>query len=153
MRKGGCQLNIRIEQSEGFGETEVLVKCDKELDHKTKALLRQLELFDRTVLGQQDGESYRVPLTEILYIESVDEKTFLYLADAVYEAKGKLYEWESLLQDSAFVRISKAAILNTDKLKSVHPLLSGKLEVTLSNGEKQVVNRHYVAAFRRVFGI
>ena len=146
-------MKIRIEQKEGFGETDVLVKCDQELDHKTKALLKQLELFDRTVLGQRDGESYRVHLSQILYIESVDEKTFLYLADAVYETRGKLYEWESLLKDSVFVRISKASILNTDKLKSVRPLLSGKLEVTLSNGEKQVVNRHYVAAFRRVFGI
>jgi DNA-binding LytR/AlgR family response regulator len=49
----------------------------------------------------------RNPPTEALavyYIESVDNKTFLYLKDKVYESKQKLYELEEILAAGDFLR-------------------------------------------------
>lgn len=71
----------------------------------------------------------------------------------VYETTEKLFEWEKRLQDTAFVRISKSTILNTDKLKSVRPILSGRMEALLMNGEKQMINRHYLISFKNKFGL
>lgn len=146
-------MKITIEQNDAFSETEVTVKCRSHADEKTKKLLHQLQLFNDEALGWKNGETHKIFLSDVFYIDCVDEKIFLYLENEIYESRQKLYEWEKELTETPFVRISKATILNTDKLETVRPLLSGRLEATLSNGEKQIINRHYVANFRRKFGI
>lgn len=146
-------MKITVERNDVYKETEVVVKCQINVDGKTKKLLAELKLFSGEALGLKDGEAHKLLLSDVFYIDCVDEKIFLYLENEIYESKQKLYEWEPELADTPFVRISKATILNTDKLKSVRPLLSGKLEATLNNGEKQMINRHYVVSFRQKFGI
>lgn len=146
-------MKITVERNDVYKETEVVVKCQINVDGKTKKLLAELKLFSGEALGLKDGEAHKLLLSDVFYIDCVDEKIFLYLENEIYESKQKLYEWEQELADTPFVRISKATILNTDKLKSVRPLLSGKLEATLNNGEKQMINRHYVVSFRQKFGI
>lgn len=146
-------MKISIERNDAYGETEVAVKCRVDIDGTTEKLLAQLQLFCNEAVGLKNGETHKILLSEVFYIDCVDEKIFLYLAEEIYESRKKLYEWERELADTPFVRISKATILNTDQLKSVRPLLSGKLEATLNNGEKQLINRHYVAGFRQKFGI
>lgn len=150
---GGVFLKIKVERVDDPCETEITVRCSKSSDQETRALLRQLSLYAGTVMGYRDGASHKLARQDIFYIETVDEKTFFYLNSEVYETPLRLYEWEEKLRDTPFVRISKSTILNTDKVSSVRPLLSGKLEAQLSNGEKQVVNRHYVRGFREKFGI
>ncbi len=146
-------MKIKVEYDKQLSETEVVLRCNNMKDPEVNALLGYLQLYDGTVIGYKDGEAHKLFLYEVFYIDSVDEKTFLYLDNGVYETSKKLYEWESELIDTPFVRISKSTILNTDKLQSVRPTFSGKLEAVLENGEKQIVNRHYVAGFRQKFGI
>lgn len=146
-------MKIKIERTAAPRETEILIRCSEDPDAETTALLHQLNLFTTDVTGYKDGQMHRLSLQDVYYIDCVDEKTFFYLEQEIYESSHKLYEWEKRLTGTAFVRISKSVILNTDKLKSVRPLLGGKMEATMTNGEKQVVNRHYISAFRRKFGI
>lgn len=146
-------MKIKIERIDSPCETEITIKCGTRSDADTTRLLQLLQSFERTAIGYRQNETFRIPLGDILYIDSVDEKTFLYLVHEVYESPQKLYEWENQLKETSFVRVSKSAILNTAKLQSVRPLLSGKMEATLENGEKLIVNRHYVPAFRQKFGI
>jgi DNA-binding LytR/AlgR family response regulator len=44
-------------------------------------------------------------------------------------------------------------ILNADRIDYVRPSLSGRFEAVLSNGEKVVVSRKYVAELKRLLGI
>ncbi len=62
------------------------------------------------------------------------------------------HQTEQLLPQSDFVRISKI-VLNINKLTSVKPLLNGKMEVHMNNGEVQIVNRHYLKDFKNKFGL
>ena len=87
------------------------------------------------------------------YIESVEEKTFVYLEKEVYESNLKLYELEEQLKNTSYIRVSKSIILNIEKLQSVKPLINGKLEANLKNNEKILINRHYVPGFKKKFGI
>ena len=75
--------------------------------------------------------------------ESVDNLTFLYTGELVYESREKLYFFEEQLINTSFLRISKSTILNMDYLKSVSVMPNYKLEALLSNSEKLVINRHY----------
>lgn len=47
------------------------------------------------------------------------------------------------------MRISKSCILNIDFIEKVKPMLNGKYEVLLINGEKLIINRHYVPDFKK----
>ena len=71
----------------------------------------------------------------------------------MYSSELKLYEIEELLMNTSFVRISKSCILNTDVLDKVKISLNGKMEATLQNGEKVLITRHYVPAFKKKLGL
>ena len=102
---------------------------------------------------RKDNSTKILKIEDICYFESVDEQTFVYTQEDVYSCQKKLYEAEEILSDTSFVRISKSCILNIDYLESVRALLNGKLEGTLSNDERVIINRHYVPAFKKKFGV
>ena len=96
---------------------------------------------------------HRLKLAEVFYFEVVDDRSFLYTQAAVFVAKEKLYEFERLCAGSTLFRCSKSMILNAEKIDYVCPSLSGRFEAVLSNGEKVVVSRKYVADLKRMLGV
>lgn len=74
--------------------------------------------------------------SDVLYFDSVDNRTFLYTNDDVMEIKQKLYELEDILSDKDFVRISKSQIVNINQIRSLKPELNRTILVTLFNGER-----------------
>ena len=78
----------------------------------------------------------------------MDGKTFLYLEKEVYSSRETLARLEERLKRTAFLRISKNCILNTDCLVSVRPLFNHRLEALLSNDEKLIITRNYIAALK-----
>jgi len=98
------------------------------------------------------NDIHRVAPSTIYYIETVDNKTFIYCEKDVYEAKQKLYEFEELrLFD--FLRVSKSAIVNMSKIKSLSPSISGRMEATLNNGERIIISRQYVNELKKNLGV
>ena len=139
-------MKIKIINDSTVTETEITVKCAA-VDENLKRLLDELEHNNAKLTGRIDDKTFLISAEMIYYIESVDEKTFIYSQNKVYETDYKLYQTEQL------VRISKNCILNISKLTSVKPLLNGKMEVHMNNGEVQIVNRHYLKDFKSKFGL
>ena len=98
--------------------------------------------------GMLNDRLYQIPIVDIFYIESVDDRTFLYLEHECYESRKKLYEFEELLTSRRFARISKAVVLNLMKVVSVSPALNGRFLCKLTNGESVIISRKYVPAFK-----
>jgi DNA-binding LytR/AlgR family response regulator len=96
---------------------------------------------------------YTVSGGRYLLIDTVDNKTFLYLKDKVYESKQKLYELENSLANSDFFTSIKSVILNLRKIKSLSPALSGRFEALLDNGEKVIISRQYMGDLKKRLGI
>ena len=99
--------------------------------------------------GSIDDRQYEVPLTDIFYIESVDNKVFLYTKDKVYETKQKIYEFESILKTKHYLRISKSMLLNLMKVESIRPALNGRFSAMLRSGEQVIITRKYVPDLKR----
>lgn len=118
-------MKIKIIKDNTVTETEITVKCAA-VDENLKRLLDELEHNNAKLTGRIDDKTFLISAEMIYYIESVDEKTFIYSQNKVYETDYKLYQTEQLLPQSDFVRISKNCILNISKLTSVKPLLNGK---------------------------
>lgn len=146
-------LKLIIEQSSDNKEIEINIKFGQVIDEKLQRLIDQIRLYSFSIIGKKDKEIYQISLKDVYYIESIEEKTFIYLEREVYEASLKLYELEEQLVNTSYIRVSKSTILNIEKLQSIKPLINGKLEATLKNQEKVLINRHYVPAFKKKFGI
>lgn len=120
--------------------------------HKTDARVKEIVAFLKSRQGAVDGmkndRQYRLPVVDIFYIESVDDRTFLYLEQDCYESKKKLYEFEEVLASRRFARISKAVIINLMKVVSISPALNGRFLCKLTNGEEVIISRKYVPAIK-----
>ncbi|RXZ79675.1 LytTR family transcriptional regulator [Paenibacillaceae bacterium] len=146
-REGAAHLKLIIDQSLDHKDIEITIKCGL-IDEDLERLIAQIRLFSFSITGKKDGRSHQIRLEDVYYFESIDNKTFIYCEQAVYESSLKLYELEGHLAQSHFARISKSCILNISKLSSVKALLYGKFEAQLINKEKLIINRHYVQALK-----
>ena len=116
--------------------------------HKTDENINEIVSFVKSrqgaVVGMKDDRQYQLPVVDIFYIESVDDRTFIYLEQDCYESRKKLYEFEEILASRRFARISKAVIINLMKIVSISPALNGRFLCKLTNGEEVIISRKYV---------
>lgn len=150
--QGGRKLKLRIEQSDEYNEVEIIIKCNM-IDKNLQKIIEHIQMSSFILTASKDGNTILLKADNVYYLESVDEKTFIYCENKVYSSAMKLYELEEILKKSSFVRISKSCILNINYLESVRNLFNGKMEALLSNGEKVIINRHYVPEFKKKFGL
>ena len=146
-------MKLIIEESDDYQENEILIKCQNQNDEEIQRIIQNIQSLQTSLICKKEKAYLRIYLENILYIESIDEKTFLYTIDDVYEASQKLYELEQNLQSQGFLRISKSCVLNLEYLQHVRALFNGKYEATLTNNEKLTINRSYVPAFKKAFGL
>lgn len=119
------------------------------MDESLERLIQQIRLFSSSFSVEQEGVTKKIPLEDIFYFDTADNKTYMYLKSNVYPCNQKLYEIEHTLRDTTFVRIGKNCILNVIVVISVRAQFSGRLEATLRNGEKVIVSKHYMRKFRQ----
>jgi Response regulator of the LytR/AlgR family len=119
------------------------------MDDRLKKLVNMIRQYYFSLQGISNNESYTIPLEDILYIDSVDGRTFLYCNSRVYEYKDTLASLEQMLIHTSFVRISKNCIMNLNELKSVRSYLNHRMEATMKNGEKLIVSRGYIDHLKR----
>ncbi len=135
------ELNVKRVPNE---EPEVLeIRC-----HKVTDDIEEIISFVKSRQGQlstmQEGQRVEIPLVDIFYAESVDNRLFVYTAKDNYEVRLKLYELEDILRGRTFIRVQKGMLLNLMKIRSIKPALSGRYTALLKNGEQIVISRKYV---------
>lgn len=114
------------------------------------SILKNEKLF---LVGEENGTHYKVPYSNVFYIEVVDKKSFIYTQDKVYQSAEKLYQLEEKLFPHKFIRIGKSMLLNIEVIQSVSPTLSGRFEATLVNDERVAVSRKYVPELKKALGM
>lgn len=150
-RLGGETVKIHIDTQIDQNEIEVIIRC-KEANEEVKRIQDLLELFNKKLKGIKDQQIYILDVIQILYIDTVDKRTFLYTAGDIYESNLKLYELEELLETSNFFRAGKSIIINFSHIKRIKPDFGGRLEVTISNEEKLYVSRQYAIHIKERLG-
>ncbi|MBR1798091.1 MAG: LytTR family transcriptional regulator [Clostridiales bacterium] len=112
-------------------------------------IVRYIKLNDGSVEASKDEKKYQIAIADILYIESVDEKSFIYLKDDCYESRRRLYDLEEMLKPNGFMRISKSVLVNLMRIESIKPALNGRFLCRLSNNEEVIISRKYVPAIKK----
>lgn len=145
-------MKVTIYQALDVEETKIIIRCST----VTPELGRLIERIRQTAFslaGEWEGATHRVPLEKILYIDTVDDRTFLYCVNRTYACGERLYQLEGRLLGASFVRISKNTLLNLNALKSVRPMEGERMEAMLKNDERLIISRHYLPAFKARFGL
>lgn len=110
-------------------------------------------MFDRKITGAWDGSTHVVNAEDVLYIESVDKRTFFYTADSTYETPLRLYEMEERLADCDFMRVSRGCVVNFRKITKLQPELNGRIVATLESGDRVMASRQYAPDIKRKLGL
>jgi DNA-binding LytR/AlgR family response regulator len=145
-------MKIEIDINEKYHDTEVMIKASK-LSPDIEKMISLLRMVNMQINVSKDGETYLLDIQKILYIESVDRKTFVYTRDGVYESDLKLFEVEQELIEQDFIRISKQSVVNLRKIKSLKADINRKIRLTLINDEQIIVSRMYSDELRKRLGI
>ena len=135
-------MKIILNQDPSFPETEVTINED------ILRLVAMLRIHQKKLVGTLEGEQHLLDVRDILYIDTVDKRTFLYTGKAVYESALRLYELEEGLRNLDFFRIGRSTIVNFYRIRSIRPELGGRLLVTVDNGERLYVSRQYAAGIK-----
>ena len=136
-------MDVRIVNIGEDKEEYIEIGCHKQ-DGNIDEIISFIKSRQGSVQGMKDERQYQIPVVDIFYIESVDERTFIYLEKECYESRKKLYEFEELLVSRRFARISKAVFINLMKIVSISPALNGRFRCKLTNGEEVIISRKYV---------
>lgn len=139
-----------VEQQET--NMKIIIKC-RQIDNEVLRLKAHIELFDSKLSAKKENALFFINSSNVLYFESVDNRTFLYTADDVMEINQRLYELENILSDKDFARISKSQIVNINKIQSLKPELNRTILVTMCNNEQLSISRKYVKTIRDLLSI
>lgn len=144
-------MNIKININKTHTQTEITINTPAITDELEK-VIATLRTLDFKLTGTKDGQTHILDANQILYIDTVDKKTFLYTTSAVYETNLRLYELEENLSTSDFFRAGKSSIINFSKIKSLKSDIGGRLIVVMENNEKLIVSRQYADFIKTKLG-
>lgn len=145
-------FKISITEIDKNQEEEVIIRCH-EVNDEVLSIVQRLKKNENIILGSNGSEVFRISVKDIFYIEAVDNKTFIYCQNQVFDTKARLYELEEKLSGTKMFRCSKAMILNLAKIRSVVPSLNGRFEARLTNGESVIISRQYVPNLKKRLGM
>lgn len=138
-------MKIRIELDERLEEEEIIIKC-RELNEEIVALQKQISdnMNNGLQLNVFQGEvEYFLNLSEIIFFETDGSFVAVHTKKQIFSVKMRLYELEDILPGN-FIRISKSAIVNVKKIRSIHKNITGASEIEFQETSKKAfVSRSY----------
>ena len=145
-------MKVEIKKDLTAESVFVEIHC-REVTQEVTKLERHVRRFGTSLPATENGEHFNVPIDAILYIESVDKKTFIYTERQTLMSEKRLYELEELLDKRDFFRCSKSVILHLNKVERLKPEITRNILATLVNGERVVVSRRYAPELKKLLGI
>ncbi len=141
-------MEIRVLKIARSKPEELEIRCH-EVTEEVKEIITFVKSRQGQLTGIIEGKQYEIPVTDVYYVEAVDNTVFIYGQQKVYETRQKLYELEGILREKYFLRVSKSLILNLMKVKSIKPALNGRYSAILQSGEEIIISRKYVPELKK----
>ena len=140
-------MKYTIEQISN-GEDELILRYQC-LTKEVERILSFMNTSQRKLIGLRGNTQVVIDISQILYIESVDRKNFVYTVNDVFQIEYSLTQMERILNTVNYFRCSKSMIINIDKIMELKSLASNRIDATLCNGEHIIISRTYASEFRK----
>lgn len=145
-------MKIEIHVDEKAEDLEISVTC-KQLTSDVEKIIAALRMMNHQLTAEKDNETHLLDIEQIIYIESVDRKCFIYTSDEIYESELRLYELEQQLAEYGFFRVSKSFLVQLRSVQSLKADIDRKIRVTMSNGEQIIASRKYAENLKKRLGV
>ena len=145
-------MKVEIIVDDKAEDLHVLVTC-RCLTPEIEKLMETLRMMDRQLTARKNGEIYLLDISEVIYIESVERKCFVYTSTEVYESDFRLYELEGQLEAFGFLRVSKSFLIHLRSVQSLKADINRKIRITMSNGEQIIASRQYADELKKRLGV
>ncbi len=157
-------MKITIHTGAEYAETEIII-LSASLDGKAEKILGAIRsaVGDSTasyekdeksesppkLIGVKNGQQHIIDPALVVFIDTADKRAFIYTDDACYESPLRLYELEDTLKPRGFLRASKTALYNFNRIQSIEPDLDRRMILTMENDMKVLVSRQYSPDLKR----
>ena len=131
------------------GEEEVKIYY-REMNEQIEAIVGLVEGFSQKISAQWENQRILIKPEEVLYLESVDSVTYIYLADKVAKVDKSLAEFTLRYENRGFFRCSKSMVLNIYKISYLKSESGNRIRATMENGEQVMISRKYAKMLRMV---
>ena len=143
-------MKIRLE-IDPETEEEIVFRC-KELTPeimKLEQLLTKAAGKSGQIVLYNDDTEYYMETDKILFIETEGTQVLAHTENSIFETRKKLYELEDIL-GASFLRISKSAIVNMNKIYAIRRNLTASSEISFQGTHKQIyVSRTYYKVLKQ----
>ena len=134
-------------------ENEVILRC-RELDDEMLRLLALVRAgMQKLLVWNERKDLLPLNVSDVVYCETVEEKTFVYTESGMYQTALTLSELEERWAAMGLLRCGKSCVANLYAIRRLRSCGGGRIEATLSTGEKIVISRHYAPALRERLGM
>lgn len=144
-------MKVSVQEIKQNQTEQVVIQCYNITD-KVNSIINFIKSTDTSLFGYEDERLVQLYLTDIFYVEAVDNQVFAYTENKTYQLRVKLYEFEKASKFMRFFRCSKSMVVNLMKVDSVYPIFNGRFSAKLYNGEEVIISRRYVSALKKLLG-
>ena len=130
-------------------ENEVILNYS-EITPEVSRIIHFLQNKSTTLIGREEKETVCINVEDVLYIETVDAKTFAYTQKSVVRLELSLVSLMDRLDDIRFFRCSKSMIINIAKIECLKSLPSNRIDATILGGEHVIISRKYASELRKI---
>jgi two-component system LytT family response regulator len=126
-----------------------------ELNARLSALLGELKSqpkhLERLAI-KSSGRLVLIRIDDVDWVESSDNYVELHVGTERHLHRVTMSALEEMLPPERFMRISRSAIVNVDRIKELQPLFHGEYVVTLRDGKRLTLSRSYREKLRQILG-
>lgn len=146
-------MKVEVKIDNSYKEPKVIIITDTITDEVNLIINKLSEKTPQIILGNKNEKLELIEQSDLIRIYSNSGKVFAVTDKGEYIIKFRLYEIESLLNSTQFVRISNSEIINLKKVKHFDLNFTGTICVELIDDTKTYVSRRYVSKVKKTLGI
>lgn len=131
------------------GPDEVIIRYHNK-NAEVDRLIQYINQGEKKLTGILNKEEYKISPEEVLYLESVDNVTYLYTSEKVYRTNCTLAEAAVLFCENGYFRCSKSMVINIYRIKCLKSEAGNRIDATMENGEHVMISRRYSRELRLI---
>lgn len=145
-------MKIRIEHAP-LKENEVILRCAQLDDEMLRVLSMLRSGMQKLLVWNEQRQTLPLSVSKVVYCETVEDKTFVYTHEGMYQTALSLAELEDRWGDLGLFRAGKSAVVNLHEIQKLKNCGAGRIEALLTTGEKMIISRRYAPMLRERLGL
>ena len=145
----------RLERAVGRARGRAARPADDAAQRRLVALLEELQAprrwAERLVIRVGERAFFQ-PVRDIQWLEASGKYVKVHVGKETHTIRETMLELERMLDPAVFIRLSRSAIVNVDRIREVQPWFHGDYVVIMQNGAQVTSTRGYRGALVKLLG-